>query len=69
VAIIEHRNVGAFIAPFITAAWVGAAFGMKWGFFAAAIGMILCTLFLQIAKKHLGKIGRALAGTVPGKFP
>ena len=55
-------NLGAFIAPFITAAWIGATFGMKWGFFAAAIGMILSILFLQIAKKHLGKIGRAPTG-------
>ena len=55
-------NLGAFIAPFITAAWIGATFGMKWGFFAAAIGMILSILFLQIAKKHLGKVGRAPAG-------
>jgi len=51
-------NLGAFIAPFITAAWVGATFGMKWGFFAAALGMILSTLFLEFAKKGLGKIGR-----------
>ena len=55
-------NLGAFIAPFITAAWVGAAFGMKWGFFAAAIGMILSILFLQIAKRGLGKVGVAPAG-------
>jgi len=55
-------NLGAFIAPFITAAWVGANFGMKWGFFAAAIGMILSILFLQIAKKGLGKVGLAPTG-------
>jgi POT family proton-dependent oligopeptide transporter len=51
-------NLGAFIAPFITAAWIGAVFGMKWGFFAAAIGMILSTVFLEIAKKALGQVGR-----------
>ncbi len=51
-------NLGAFIAPFITAAWIGAVFGMKWGFFAAALGMILSTVFLEIAKKALGKVGR-----------
>jgi len=50
-------NLGAFIAPFITAAWIGANFGLKWGFFAAAIGMILSTLFLEIAKRSLGKVG------------
>jgi POT family proton-dependent oligopeptide transporter len=55
-------NLGAFIAPFITAAWIGATFGMKWGFFAAAIGMILSILFLEFAKKALGKVGRPQAG-------
>lgn len=54
-------NLGAFIAPFITAAWIGATFGMKWGFFAAALGMILSTLFLEFAKRALGKVGRAPA--------
>ncbi len=50
-------NLGAFIAPFITAAWIGATWGLKWGFFAAGIGMILSTLFLEVAKKSLGKVG------------
>jgi len=45
------------IAPLITAAWIGATWGLKWGFFAAAIGMILSTLFLEVAKKSLGHIG------------
>ncbi len=51
-------NLGAFIAPFITAAWVGATWGMKWGFFAAALGMVLSTLFLEVAKRSLGQVGR-----------
>jgi POT family proton-dependent oligopeptide transporter len=55
-------NLGAFIAPFITAAWIGATWGMKWGFFAAGIGMILSTLFLEIAKKALGPIGLPAEG-------
>lgn len=55
-------NLGAFIAPFITAAWIGATFGMKWGFFAAALGMILSTLFLEIAKKALGQVGLPPSG-------
>ena len=50
-------NLGALIAPLITAAWIGATWGLKWGFFAAAIGMILSTLFLEVAKKSLGHIG------------
>jgi len=50
-------NLGAFLAPFVTAAWIGATWGLKWGFFAAGIGMILSTLFLQWAKGSLGKVG------------
>lgn len=50
-------NLGAMIAPIITASWIGAAFGLKWGFFAAGIGMILSTLFLEVAKRSLGHIG------------
>ncbi len=50
-------NLGALIAPLITATWIGATWGLKWGFFAAAIGMILSTLFLEVAKRSLGHIG------------
>ena len=55
-------NLGAFIAPFVTAAWIGAIWGLKYGFLAAGIGMILSTLFLEMAKKSLGHIGRPLEG-------
>jgi POT family proton-dependent oligopeptide transporter len=55
-------NLGAFIAPFITATWIATQFGMKWGFFAAAIGMVLSTLFLEVAKKSLGPVGRPAEG-------
>jgi POT family proton-dependent oligopeptide transporter len=55
-------NLGAFIAPFITASWIGATWGLKWGFFAAALGMILSTLFLEIAKRSLGHVGLPPAG-------
>jgi POT family proton-dependent oligopeptide transporter len=50
-------NLGALLAPLVTATWVGATWGLKWGFFAAGIGMILSTLFLEVAKKSLGKVG------------
>jgi POT family proton-dependent oligopeptide transporter len=55
-------NLGAFIAPFITAAWIGATWGLKYGFLAAGIGMILSTLFLEVAKRSLGHIGVAPEG-------
>jgi len=50
-------NLGAMVAPLVTAGWIGATWGLKWGFFAAGIGMILSTLFLEVAKKSLGHIG------------
>ena len=55
-------NLGAFIAPFITATWIGVTWGMKWGFFAAGIGMILSTLFLEVAKRSLGNVGLPAEG-------
>ncbi len=55
-------NLGAMIAPIITASWIGATWGLKWGFFAAGIGMILSTLFLEVAKKSLGHVGLPGAG-------
>lgn len=55
-------NLGALIAPLVTAAWIGATWGLKWGFFAAGIGMILSTLFLEVAKGSLGKVGRPADG-------
>jgi len=33
-------NFGGFIAPFICAAWIGAHYGYRWGFVAAAAGML-----------------------------
>lgn len=50
-------NLGAMIAPIITASWIGATWGLKYGFLAAGIGMILSTLFLEFAKKSLGHVG------------
>ncbi|MFT5140773.1 MAG: POT family proton-dependent oligopeptide transporter [Rhodothermales bacterium] len=55
-------NLGAFVAPFITAGWIGVTYGMKWGFFAAGIGMIFSTFFLELAKKNLGKVGLPIEG-------
>jgi len=55
-------NLGAFVAPMITSAWIGATWGLKYGFAAAGAGMILSTLFLQIAKGSLGDVGRPEPG-------
>jgi len=50
-------NLGAMVAPIITASWIGVTWGLKYGFLAAGIGMILSTLFLEVAKKSLGHVG------------
>ncbi len=55
-------NLGAMIAPIITASWIGATWGLKYGFLAAGIGMILSTLFLEVAKKSLGHVGMPAEG-------
>ncbi|MGA9421331.1 MAG: oligopeptide:H+ symporter [Rhodanobacteraceae bacterium] len=40
-------NLGGFIAPFVCAAWIGHAFGYRWGFIAAAAGMALGAAVFQ----------------------
>ena len=51
-------NAGAFVAPIVCATWVGATFGMKYGFLAAAIGMIFGVLMFHLMHGMLGHIGR-----------
>jgi POT family proton-dependent oligopeptide transporter len=46
-------NVGSFIAPFICADWVGRHFGYRMGFIAAAVGMALAALVLQLRHHKL----------------
>ncbi|MGA9341304.1 MAG: oligopeptide:H+ symporter [Rhodanobacteraceae bacterium] len=40
-------NLGAFIAPFVCAAWIGNRYGYRWGFIAAAVGMALGALVFE----------------------
>ncbi len=51
-------NFGAFVAPFICAAWIGHHYGYRYGFIAASIGMALAALLLQ-------RRGKRLQGIVP----
>jgi proton-dependent oligopeptide transporter, POT family len=55
-------NAGAFIAPMICSAWIGATYGLKYGFLAASIGMIFGIMVFQFLKGMLGHIGRPPAG-------
>lgn len=55
-------NAGAFIAPMITSAWIGATYGLKYGFLAASIGMIFGIMVFQFLKGMLGHIGKPPAG-------
>lgn len=50
-------NFGAFIAPFICAAWIGAHYGYRWGFVAAAAGMLLGTLVFEWRQHKLPGAG------------
>ena len=34
-------NFGGFVAPIVCATWIGHAFGYRWGFISAAVGMAL----------------------------
>jgi POT family proton-dependent oligopeptide transporter len=55
-------NLGAMIAPLVTASWIAVTWGYKYGFLAAGIGMVLSTLFLEVAKKALGHVGLPAEG-------
>jgi POT family proton-dependent oligopeptide transporter len=50
-------NFGGFIAPFICAAWIGAYYGYRWGFVAAAAGMLLGTLAFEWRQRRLPGAG------------
>lgn len=46
-------NLGAFIAPFVCADWVGAHYGFRWGFVAAAVGQVAVTLIFEWGHRRL----------------
>jgi POT family proton-dependent oligopeptide transporter len=51
-------NAGALLAPIICASLIGAKYGYRWGFFTAAIGMILGLVVFQVVKSWLGHVGK-----------
>lgn len=46
-------NFGAFVAPFVCAAWIGAHYGYRWGFVAAAAGMAFGALVFELGHRKL----------------
>lgn len=40
-------NLGAFIAPFVCAAWIGAHYGYHWGFAAATAGALVAAILFE----------------------
>lgn len=46
-------NLGAFVAPFICADFVGQRFGYRWGFIASAAGMALAAAIFQVRQHAL----------------
>lgn len=61
-------NAGALVAPLICGTWIGATFGLEWGFFAAGIGMIFGLMMFQALKGWLGHVGRPIESR-PGAGP
>ncbi|RMG96348.1 MAG: MFS transporter [Deltaproteobacteria bacterium] len=55
-------NAGAFFAPIVCGTLVGAAFGFKWGFFAAALGMVFGLTVFYIVRDWLGHVGKPPEG-------
>lgn len=46
-------NLGAFVAPFLCADFVGQRFGYRWGFIASAAGMALAAVIFQARQRTL----------------
>jgi POT family proton-dependent oligopeptide transporter len=46
-------NFGGFIAPIVCATWIGHAFGYRWGFIAAAVGMALGALVFELKHRQM----------------
>lgn len=60
-------NLGSFVTPFICADLIGAHFGYRWGFVAAAVGMLLAAMLFQWRKPTLNRLlpdGKHLHGPV-----
>ncbi len=49
-------NLGAFVAPFVCADFVGQRFGYRWGFIASAAGMVLAALVFQARQHSLRRV-------------
>ncbi len=59
-------NLGGFLAPVICADFVGRRFGHRWGFVAAAIGMAVAAVTLQL---HSQKLRAVLRRDEPRRGP
>lgn len=46
-------NLGAFVTPFVCADLIGHRYGYRWGFIAAAVGLLLAALLFQWRKSRL----------------
>jgi|CXWL01.1.fsa_nt_gi POT family proton-dependent oligopeptide transporter len=55
-------NAGALVAPIVCASIIGQKYGYRWGFFTAAMGMILGLMVFQALKGWLGHVGTAPEG-------
>ncbi len=40
-------NFGAFVAPFVCAAWIGSRYGYRYGFVAASVGMLIAAILVR----------------------
>jgi POT family proton-dependent oligopeptide transporter len=61
-------NLGAFLGPIATA-WLAQQYGWHFGFFAAAVGMILGVGYFLYSRARLGEAGRTPAPPTAGKRP
>ncbi|MGH8113731.1 MAG: peptide MFS transporter [Rhodanobacteraceae bacterium] len=46
-------NFGAFVAPFVCADWIGATYGYRWGFIAAAVGILWAAIVFEWKRRAI----------------
>ena len=58
-------NIGAFLAPLV-AGWLHEAFGYRWAFLAASIGMVLSLIVMTVFNRYIEDADRGRAPSEEG---
>ncbi|MHB1589191.1 MAG: POT-type proton-dependent oligopeptide transporter, partial [Metallibacterium scheffleri] len=62
-------NFGAFVAPFVCATWIGATYGFRWGFLAAAVGALWAAAVFEWKHRRMPGANDTVRFRRPGSTP